>query len=127
MSERVTPAEVCALLQMPREEFRRLTDDYTEGLTLRHVLAMKVTASLLPMVNRDVAERTGVTAGRDAKIGADRLLVIAQHDGDTAACWRRADSDFRASVPFLAVPADAWFASLTEFLHEHRRAAERPN
>jgi hypothetical protein len=133
LSEHVTAAEACALLNMTMDELRTLMGgpdepDAVHHMTIRHLLAVKVTGALLPFVLRDVAVRTGVSAARDAQLGGQRLLVIASPDGqEPKALWREADAGFRVTRPFIAVPADDWLSGLTELVHEHRRAADRPN
>ena len=86
MSEDVSIAEACALLNMTVEELRGLmcgpdNPDLAERLTIRHLLAAKIAMSLLPMANLATAVQTGITAGHGAKAGGGRLLVIAYPNG----------------------------------------------
>ena len=132
-NEHVSLAECCALLEMSAEEVADLIggpddQDAIHNLTIRHVLACKVSAALLPLVKQHVAITTGITAGRDAQVKADRMLVVAlDREGEPGACWREIESDWRFYRPFIGVPADLWLGALTIGLEHHRRAAVRPN
>jgi hypothetical protein len=131
--EPITAAEASNLLAMTPAQMSDLLggDDQPAAihqLTLRHALALRVTDSLLPLVTRDTAIRTGVSAGRDASLDLDRVLVIAiGPDGEPGACWRDVDADWRLPRPFLAVPGDWWLKALRIGLDEHRAAAARLN
>jgi hypothetical protein len=131
--DRVSLTEAASILEMTHEQFAdflREPDDPRAifDMTLRHVLAVKVADALLPLVGRDIAIRTGVSAGREAQLDSHRLLVIAlDRHGLPGACWREADADWRVMRPFLAVPGDLWFRALRIGLDEHRAAAPRLN
>jgi hypothetical protein len=120
------------LLQLTEEQLRAVMcgEDHPElpdHLTVRHLLAAKVCLALLPMANLETAQRAGVTAGDGAQTGSNRLLVVAYPDGKPAAFWRDAEAGLSVILPFLAVPADLWFAGIIALVADHRRAAERPN
>jgi hypothetical protein len=131
--ERVSLAEACALLEMSAEDVAELIggpDDpaAVHRLTIRHVLAAQVASSLRPLVTERVAIEAGITAGRDAQLKADRMLVVAvNRHGELGACWREAASDWHVHRPFIGVPADLWLGALTIGLEQHRRAAATPN
>lgn len=129
----LTLAEACALLNMRPADVAELLggpDDpeAVHGMTLRHALAVKVTDALLPLVDHDIAIRCGVSAGREARIGGHRLLVVARaRDGRPAACWREADSDWNILNPCICIPGDRWLTALRTSLDTHRAAIARAN
>ena len=132
--ETVSISEACVLLNSNEEQLRYLMcgpehPDLPSRLTVRHLLAGRMTMALVPMVRLDLAVKAGITAAHYAEVGGGRVLIIADRGGEAGieAYWRDAHADNAAIMPFICAPADDWLTALSELVADHRRVAARPN
>lgn len=131
MSETMTTAEACAVLQVDQEQATLLmagpfAPDAGE-LTVRQVLGCELIYAL-PMLHGPDAVAIALTAATEARADRTRILAVGWRNCTPFGCWLVGDmlaADL--GMPLLALPVDRMLAALHTRLEDHRAMTARPN